>query len=294
MGLKSFHYRRQIRAFTDLDAITFTHASSFDDAQSHKLHLNNNYIEIYVYIAGNADYIVENRYYSLQQGDILFISPHEVHSAVLKSACQYERFYLLFPSGVFRAFSFDPLALLLQASDGRGALLHLEKNNWLQAYTLLKKMSKLCTQTDGESQDFALFSLLTQFLCILNEARQTQQTAPEHEIPAQLPRLLHDILRYINDNLRQIGSVSELAQTFHVSLPYLSSLFSRHIGVGLSEYLRTQKIALAKQLLEAGESVTYAAYEAGFGDCSYFIKCFKQCVGVTPHKYKTSYEPVDG
>jgi methylphosphotriester-DNA--protein-cysteine methyltransferase len=69
----------------------------------------------------------------------------------------------------------------------------------------------------------------------------------------------------------------------------MSALFSKHIGVTVREYLRIRKVGLAKQLLDGGASVTFACYESGFGDCSYFIKCFKQYTGLTPLQYKQGH-----
>jgi AraC-like DNA-binding protein len=68
----------------------------------------------------------------------------------------------------------------------------------------------------------------------------------------------------------------------------LSAVFRKHIGVPLVSYLQARKIALAKQLLEEGRSVTYACYESGFSDCSYFIMRFHKKFGMTPYKYQRS------
>ena len=56
------------------------------------------------------------------------------------------------------------------------------------------------------------------------------------------------------------------------------------MGVPLVTYLQTRKIVLAKQMLEEGRSVTYACYESGFSDCSYFIMRFRKKFDITPER----------
>ena len=289
--MPSFEYDRKIAVLSDGEAITFAHKSTFDDVQSHRLHINN-YVEIYIYISGDTDYIIEDAYHTLRPGDVMVITPHQVHAAVIKTPCQYERFYLLFPTHFFSQFRFDPLHALLRRSSTQSARVHLNERERKTAHKLLRQMSALCADDHSDSSSFEIFSLLTQFLCLLHNTDAASSAQPDGDV--RLPELLHEILAHINANLTQIESVRQIADTFHVSLPYLSSLFSKHIGIPLSIYLRTRKIAYAKQLLESGQSVTYAAYEAGFSDCSYFIKCFRECLGMTPHQYKTQQQSGTG
>ncbi len=55
------------------------------------MHLNR-YYEVFVFIDGDADYIVENRLYPMKRGDVVVITPYEVHKAMLRRECDYERF----------------------------------------------------------------------------------------------------------------------------------------------------------------------------------------------------------
>ena len=70
-------------------------------------------------------YIVSDKYYSLKSGDIIVITPQEVHKAVLRNNCLYERFYILVPVHMFSRFVFDPLEKMLNRSPGSPALVSL-------------------------------------------------------------------------------------------------------------------------------------------------------------------------
>ena len=83
--------------------------------------------------------------------------------------------------------------------------------------------------------------------------------------------------------------MSTLSAAIHLSPSYLSALFRRYMGMPLVAYLQARRVLFAKQLLEEGQSVTFACYESGFSDCSYFIRIFKKHLGMTPLQYRNAF-----
>ena len=281
--MSNFLVTRRIPTLEDGQKITFTHRCSYTKGEGHSLHLND-YIEIYVYVKGDADFVVDDTYYNLSRGDILLITPYEAHVVVIKEDCDYERFYLLLPVKALSSYKYNLLSKLLKKEKGISAKIPLDEKNRAKCLELLYEISRICEAEASGFNDMLVYSLILQFLCIVNSTIDTADNKGDEGM-ASLPTLLKDILLYINDKPTEINSVSDIADKFHISLPYLSSLFKKNMGVSPSAFLKTKKIAHAKRLLEEGNSVTYACYESGFNDCSYFIKVFKSLVGVTPHKY---------
>ncbi len=259
------------------EAITFAHKKSVDSTSAHSLHLNN-HIEIFFFINGNADYIVENACFSLKPGDVVLIRPNQVHKAVIKTSALYERFYILIPTNALYPLSPNPTDKLL---GGTGALLSLDDNTKKQISQLLYKTEEAFLE---DSTGLLPFSLITQLIYYIGGALPLTATSTA----ASLPPVIKDIFAFIDRRLTTIVGVSDVAEEFHLSLPYISALFKEHTGIAMNAYIRARKIAHAKKLLDAGQTVTYACYESGFGDCSYFIKCFKNQTGMTPHKYQKS------
>ncbi|WP_052958596.1 hybrid sensor histidine kinase/response regulator transcription factor [Maribacter thermophilus] len=57
-------------------------------------------------------------------------------------------------------------------------------------------------------------------------------------------------------------------------------------GMSTSEFVRVQRINLAKKLLkESDATISEIGYQVGFNTPSYFTKCFKEIVGCTPNEY---------
>ncbi len=58
-------------------------------------------------------------------------------------------------------------------------------------------------------------------------------------------------------------------------------------GTSIVEFIRTIRLKKAAQLLRTSDdNIDVIAFQVGFGDVSYFTKCFKKQFGVTPGKYQ--------
>jgi len=84
--------------------------------------------------------------------------------------------------------------------------------------------------------------------------------------------------------------VAELAALMRVSARHLSSLFAR-VNTTTSQAILNARLTLAKRLLldpvNARRQISSVALACGFDDQSYFARCFRREVGVTPRRFRT-------
>lgn len=85
---------------------------------------------------------------------------------------------------------------------------------------------------------------------------------------------------YKNKNV----TADSLAQLMNCSRSQLHAKLKTLTGLSTKEYLNDYRLALARQLLEGGLSVSEVAFETGFGDPNYFGRAFKKKYGMTPSK----------
>lgn len=58
------------------------------------------------------------------------------------------------------------------------------------------------------------------------------------------------------------------------------------LGVSTSEFIRSQRLKMAKELLKSQRHVSEISYLVGFNTPSYFSKCFKETFGCTPAEFQ--------
>lgn len=286
--------------------ITFAHMKTYThDLENFRLHISR-YCEAYIYVAGEASYVVEDNIYSLKPGDIIIIKPNEVHKPIIVKGCWYERFYILFPLDAFNYYNdYDgrlaPLNCFINRDPGGGNLISLPEKERNEILSLLYETDEILSRQEPEDikgVNLLFHSHMLKFLHTINSyyyrhygnavntgvLRPGSGTKFAGNMP--MPQIITDILIYINMELQNINNMSEIAHHFYISTPYLSTLFKKYMNINISSYVQTKRIARAKILLGEGSSVTEASIESGFNNSSHFISVFKKIVGTTPHKFK--------
>lgn len=140
-------------------------------------------------------------------------------------------------------------------------------------------------KSGGQSNEFVLSAEIHRLLCTLLEP------APSKGTPG-LPyaSALTDLCTYIDEHLDQPLSVGALAAQIPLSPSHFSKIFRQYIGFSPYDYIRSHRIARAKELLLcSGMSVCDIAAATGFSSESNFFKAFRASTGSSPlHFRKTA------
>lgn len=97
---------------------------------------------------------------------------------------------------------------------------------------------------------------------------------------------LKEAISLIESEYSEPLTLASLAQSAGMSEKYFCRFFKQMTRYSPIEYLNRHRIEVACYRLMSGtQSVTDIAYDCGFNDLSYFIRMFKQIVGMTPKQY---------
>lgn len=92
---------------------------------------------------------------------------------------------------------------------------------------------------------------------------------------------------YIDANWFKTVSNQTVAKQLGYHPYYLGTLFKKHYGVTLHDYIVSVKLVKAKaKLLETSKPISEIAFEVGFLNPSYFSETFKSSYGYTPNDYR--------
>lgn len=97
------------------------------------------------------------------------------------------------------------------------------------------------------------------------------------------------VLDYIHENYgNTMMNVSAIADSFDISIAYLSRIFKKYHGINISEFITNYRLDRAKELLAEEKLVGEVVDECGFGSLRTFLRVFKTVEGITPGQYKLS------
>ncbi len=275
--------------------IYFSHVIDRSWPSHHNFHLHD-YVEIFFYVSGDADFILNDTYLQLRPGDVIIAPENVLHRPIIKSEASYERYYIGLPRATFSHMDRvrDPLS---QVTGGGQTLIRPDEETGAQLLRHLHKITTLieerqeeagesgATSREDDGRGVRMYAELLRLLHTLG-GDMRRGALREWEGEPHLPSLIARTLPYLEAHVSRINSVEELAQVLGVTPSYLSDLFSRSMKVPLKQYITAKKIALAKARLQEGDSVTDTAFACGFCTVSHFIVVFRRVTGMTPSAYR--------
>lgn len=100
--------------------------------------------------------------------------------------------------------------------------------------------------------------------------------------------ILHFAMTLLSDGPDIVSQIfSNEPDTFGISPNYLSQLFKKHMNVGISEYITSQKIDESRKLLkETNLKIYEISDQLGFESSFYFSKVFKKITGLSPKDFR--------
>lgn len=92
-----------------------------------------------------------------------------------------------------------------------------------------------------------------------------------------------DILRHPGKLYR----LDQLSKKYRIDKTSLTCAFKQAYGVSIIQFLKAQRVVLAKHLLlNSGLAVKVIARDCGYKDVKHFGTMFREAVGVTPTAYR--------
>ena len=225
--------------------------------------------EVFFFVSGNAQYLVEGSVYPLEKGSLLIMRPGEAHCIHFLSGERYERYAVNFPISLFD--SFDP--------DRRLMLPYMERPLGRQNLYYMPECEAVLQELTGyEGDDYGRTLLFTLRLA---EIMDQLCKKTDRELTAE-PTLSEHLVRYVNDMLYEDITVGQLAGHFFLSTSQFSRFFRAATGASPWNYILAKRLIKSRELLQGGESVRKAAEACGFKDYSVFYKAYVKRFGEKP------------
>ncbi len=219
-------------------------------------------------MSGNAEYrFSTGDRFSVSEGDVLFLSPHNAYSIVTEKEFKHY------------TVNFD----IHEASSNLGALNQpyclLKEKNMEQLERLFKRLIGIWSSKKSgyEMQAIGcLYELLSLFYfdCI----NRQNTTAYQRLLPAK---------EYIEQHFDQPITLEELAFLSNMSVTNFRREWKKLYTESTLQYRDAIRLYYAKEYLNSGYyTVSEIAEKCGFDDVSYFVRFFKKQTGITPGEFR--------
>ena len=273
--------RRQTMIRRDFEIYRYRY---MDEVELH----HHDFYEIYMLLRGSVSYTVENRIFHMRAGDLMLISPLELHQArIATDADAYERIVLWIARPYLEGLS-TPRTSLTRCFDttvpGHTNLLRLPGATGAPLRTTVDKLRSLHMQESYGSDLLAVCSLVELMVAINQSAAdRSMQSALSADMASD--RVVDGVLSYINEHYSEALTLDQLSEKFFISKYHLLRKFDAQVGTTVHRYILQKRLLNAKQLLAGGVPPNEVCQYCGFGDYANFYRAFRAEYNQTPRQY---------
>jgi len=250
-----------------------------------------NFSELVIITSGTGQHVVNNLSYHVGAGEVFVLCEKSVHgfsqcknlamTNIAYDASALERHHddLMRIAGYHSLFILEPISLQ-KGEFNQHIKLSCSKQQEIKTYLERLQSVQLSKGLGQATLSFSIFLEIVVALSVYN-------THSPHNVQSK-NRILSDILAYIQDHYTQKISLDDIQVHCNVSTRHINRLFNQQLGTTPTQYILLLRLTLAyNYLTKTTLSITDIAYDCGFFDSSYLIKCFKKQYGMTPSQVRT-------
>ena len=247
---------------------------------------HHDFYEVNLFYGGAMEYIVESRAYQITPGDLLLVSPNELHQSVAGTVpAGLERVVLWIDKAYLQRFStlgFDIAACFDTSRPNHSNCLRFDDDQTMRIFGLLEA----CIREDASEEFGAQMLADTAMIQVMIQINRLALRGDARSVPPDRSgTLVAQVVDYINTHYAEELSLDGLANMFFISKYHLSREFSRLVGTTVHRYIIQKRLAVAKQLLSEGKTSSAVYQQCGFGDYSNFYRAFRSEYGISPKEY---------
>ncbi len=259
----------------------------YKDAHPKEVPLHHHdFYEIYFFLSGNVQYNIESRSYLMSPGDILLISPMELHQPIFAGDQRgYERIVLWINKRFLEGLCLPGQNLTDCFDTTRPGHTNLLSTEGLKRQMLVFQLEQLINAVENQEPYAELYALsyLVQVMVQLN--RLSRQAGQSENLKEVRESVLFHILTYINEHYHEDLTLDFLANKFFISKYHLSREFQRLVGTSVHRYIVLKRLVMARQMMSEGMSSSVVYQHCGFGDYSNFYRAFKKEYQMSPKEF---------
>ncbi|PLT29396.1 helix-turn-helix domain-containing protein [Peribacillus deserti] len=265
-------YRKLVFPETGVDLYESKHLKG----QMVKEHYHDHFQILYA-LEGEGEITLDGRTYDFSKDRVVLIVPETIHS--IKANEKLTVLVLAFSIPVLNPFVYKGILSLIK---NHSKHVELDLFTASEIRPLFRKMLYEQKTTDVYSE-FAIPIYLMEALLILLRHQGVKKVQDANDVRCIQMR------EYIDTHYFENITAENLSVLFGISTRYMNDIFKKKYNDTPLQYLQKIRINRAKDLLsETEKDIVSICFEVGYETVSTFYRTFRNLVGISPNKYRTT------
>ena len=240
------------------------------------VHMHKNY-EILLVTEGSASCVVSDKSFELTKGDIVFISPFQIHSFTVSDGGQlicmdiHEHIILA-------------ISQLVEGKRLACPVFQVSENGFDY---LVSSITSFFSEEEIAFRRITPTSLRMKIkgLCYILSADLLEKGEWE-PIPISDSAII-DIIQYISDNFKKDITLRDISRDRGYNYQYLSRIFNQNVGMNFKKFLNQYRIEYAyARIQDTNDPLSQIAFESGFQSIRSFDHVCRMTYGKSPSELR--------
>lgn len=250
-------------------------------------HVHHMLFEINLVLAGTQTAIVGSTEYEQQAGDLMLISPMQMHDYQIRGQDDATFFVMHFQVD-------DPIFLKLFEMNNKGLYPKGHPLNTLLVPLVENLMEALYDNSKSTSRLFLhLFTLITELQSYFDHENQGKEPNLRSELSYLIAKQVETLVLSSDTNTPDITGdwLENISHQLGVSRRHCHRVFKQFYGMSPREYLMILKRQEAMQMLvSSSESIESIAHRIGYENVQSFSRQFVAWTGYTPGTFRRKHQ----
>lgn len=237
--------------------------------------------EIYYFIDGDADIMIEGKVYALTPHTLILLAPGVMHGIQVNSDVDYIRDVIYITTKDMMPERFHTLTSIVpDLKKTPSEVFIYEKTHAYHLDQFFFNINRLKEEPQDMKAMFEPVFIEALIAQINLLCRNLKSSTANYKTDSRIT----EIVKYINAHLTEHMSLNMLSEKFFLSKNYLNKLFKQYLGTTVNEYIRYKRVVVARQhMIQDGENAMTAAMNVGFTDYSSFYRTYTKYIKSSPH-----------
>jgi YesN/AraC family two-component response regulator len=248
---------------------------------------------------GSAQMMMHGRFYSIEAGDLFVIPPWGPH--IFRDISPSMRLYvftfdLYYNEAVSALSREERLQRKLPVDEEELVFLHdysivklnAQQHKWFSE-CFMQMLSNFHNSTEDNTLAIKAAAMQILNLYVAGQKRKAEPISDAMEI--SIWKSIEMAVAYIHDNYHRYELTNEeIACHVGISPNYLTSLFTKFVGVSLHKYINGLRISIVNSMLvdcKENSTLTQIADSTGFGSLQSFCKVYKREMGMSASDFRS-------
>ena len=250
--------------------------------------------EVFLTLSGRGRYIIGERVYDFEAGDVFVISNNELHKSEVVDEAGFDACMVMFSPSVLPArqssTQIDPLDLYFARPPKFSHRFSPNPDKRETYFFIARLMLEAFDDANGQRPEAAAALLIWLLidLCAeyFQEGGQIGGVSLSSERVKQ-KKIVAQVLDYIDQHYHEDIRLAKLAASLYVTHSYLSREFKKSTGYSLVKFIANRRIREARELLRRTDmTISEISSAVGYNSMAHFHHAFKNEIGISPRDFR--------